>query len=263
MPPVNNKADSKPLEQRVADQLQGKVSEQKAADAKPQVVDESDLPVAVRDELRRLRDKEAEVRQKEIDLEAKRVEQEEYFDRRMAEVDSIASRRNEDMERRFAALEERLEKSQSTAHENAASSAQQIAQLAARAAMLEKASVENIRRVGETGITVKVKRGDPIMLDVRTGRGGIVRGGWFKCNLDQKVSRDIPLVGIANEPFEYDAGVGAVQHSVKYKPYRRYFKDPERNQLVSGGDPTPSPLPDKNPILLIPQRLGIVPAHSF
>lgn len=223
------------------------------------VYDPSELPPAMRDAWKRLEEENAALRERDQQLSKEASEREEYYSRRMAELTEQGSSLAKSMEQRLAEMEERFASTEKKLLSSQQSEEDSKAQLEARITAFEAAVKTNVRRSGETGELVQVNRGDAIVYHTSTGRGGLIRGGWFKCNADEQPTFDKPIVGVANQPFAYDAGVGATYHSVKFAVFKRYFSDSGRERVVGNG--LPDPIIEK-PVLLVPMRQQL-PAHSF
>lgn len=91
-------------------------------------------------------------------------------------------------------------------------------------------------QVGGSGRVIVVRRGDFIGYDTRRMHHQL-QGGWVKCNKDDQVSASVPIIAVANVDFQYDDEYGAPYHSVSFAVYKRFFQDPNRDQVVGNGLP--------------------------
>jgi len=91
----------------------------------------------------------------------------------------------------------------------------------------------------QRGDNVTVKRGDFLIYKAKQGGVDLIQGGWFKCQKDDKVSRDLPTMAVSNKGFIYDSEVGMPYHQVDMKSYKVFWKDPDKPQVVSDGLPKP------------------------
>jgi len=89
---------------------------------------------------------------------------------------------------------------------------------------------------GGSGNVIVVRRGEFIGYDTRRTRNNL-QGGWVKASQDDSVSVSVPMIAVANQDFQYDDQYGAPYHSVSFTTYKRFFQDPNRNQVVGNGLP--------------------------
>lgn len=153
-----------------------------------------------------------------------------------SEANKSFDKREADLEAREAKLEERQERFEQT---------RDLAetQIADRSAALKQASTMGGTdpMASLSGEAVHVKRGEAIANRILEGGSDLARGGWFKCGKEESPSYSVPLIAIANEDFAYDSKSGKPFHTVNCKAWKRYYKDPSRNQIVSDGFPAPKP----------------------
>lgn len=80
---------------------------------------------------------------------------------------------------------------------------------------------------------VDVAKGDFIVHVVGIGGREPHRGGWFKADSAVRVSAKVNILAVALEPFGYDPEEGALYHTVKNRPYKVFYTDPDKPQVVN------------------------------
>lgn len=80
---------------------------------------------------------------------------------------------------------------------------------------------------------VEVAKGDFIVHVVGIGGREPHRGGWFKADSAVRVSAKVNILAVALEPFGYDPEEGALYHTVKNRPYKVFYTDPDKPQVVN------------------------------
>jgi hypothetical protein len=183
-------------------------------------------------------------------------------------LNSNAALAAEQLTRKLEAMEKRLAEREKALDMNAAElqkrQDEQQATMADRMRMLE--SSVQLHGTGRlpmrrgSGKIIQVQKGDFICYNTLLGAGTSIQGGWVKCSQDQAVSPTTTQVGIARGPFQYDEEYGAPYHHVVMnrkvcvQPYRVYYKDPNRDQVVG------PPYLIEQPIIHTQPQIGIAQA---
>lgn len=141
------------------------------------------------------------------------------------------AKRLEELERRLLAREKALDLKQASLDQ---SQKEDIATIGQRLSDMQSAMPGGrLSRVG-SGTIHRVEKGEFIAYDCMLAAGTNVQGGWIKApnGSETKVTARLNRVSIAMEPFSYDPKFGCPYHQVKHQPYKVFFTDPERDQVV-------------------------------